>query len=69
MEKKRKMTGYFADVETTGEHKGYFCSVGETLTIVILGSICGVKNVSQIHQWAANSRTSEFLAKGFDYVC
>jgi predicted transposase YbfD/YdcC len=65
MEKTREITGYFADVETTEEHKGYFCSVGEALTIVILGSICGLKNVSQIHQWAANSRTREFLAKYF----
>ncbi len=65
MKKRREITEYFANVETTEEHKGYFCSVGETLTIVILGSICGLKNVSQIHQWAANSRMREFLAKYF----
>lgn len=63
MEKRREITEYFADVETTEEHKGYFCSVGETLTIVILGSICGLKNVSQINQWAASSRIKGFLAK------
>jgi len=28
--------------------------------------MCGLKNVSQIHQWAANSRTTEFWAKYFD---
>jgi predicted transposase YbfD/YdcC len=66
MEKKTKITEYFAEVGTTEEHKGYFCSVGETLSIVILGSICGLRNVSQIHQWAANSRTKEFLAGYFD---
>jgi predicted transposase YbfD/YdcC len=65
MEKKTKITEYFASVETTKEHKGYFCSVGEALTIVILGSICGLKNVSQIQQWAADSRTREFLANHF----
>ncbi len=66
MKKSIKITEYFADVETTEEHKGYFCSVGETLTIVILGSICGLKNVSQIHQWAANSRINTFLGEQFN---
>jgi predicted transposase YbfD/YdcC len=65
MEKAIKITEYFTGVETTKEHRGYFCSVGEALTIVILGSICGLRNVSQIQQWAANSRTSEFLAYHF----
>jgi predicted transposase YbfD/YdcC len=65
MEKRADFTEYFAEVETTEEHKGYFCSVGETLTIVILGSLCGLKNVSQIHQWAKNERTKEFLEKHF----
>ncbi len=27
--------------------------------ITILGSICGLKNVSQIHQWAANDRVED----------
>ena len=57
---------YFADVETIKEHNGYFCSVEEALTIVILGSICGLRNVSQIHQWASSQRVSEFLSKHFD---
>ncbi len=65
MKEEVKISEYFADVETTEEHKGYFCSVGETLTIVILGSLCGLRNVSQIHQWAESSRTGEFLAKNF----
>ena len=35
MEKIIKITEYFADIETTEEHNGYFCSVGEALTLVI----------------------------------
>ena len=57
---------YFSEVETTREYNGYFCSVGEALTIVILGSICGFRNVSQIHQWASNPRVSLFLSNHFD---
>lgn len=65
MEKEIGLAKYFADVETTKEHKGYFCSVGEALTIVILGSFCGLRNVNQIQQWASSQRVSEFLAEHF----
>ncbi len=43
------ITQYFEEVETTKEYNGYFCSVAEAITIVIPGSICGLKNISQIH--------------------
>lgn len=39
--------------------------MGEALTIVILGSICGLRNVNQIHQWATSERVAGFLAKHF----
>ena len=65
MEKIGKIAEYFGEVETTKEHKGYFCSVGETLTIIILGSFCGLRNVNQIHQWATSQRVSEFLELHF----
>ncbi len=53
------------DVETTKEYNGYFCSVAEAITIVIPGCICGLKNTSQIHQWATDSRISGFLKEKF----
>lgn len=59
------ITEYFTEVETTKEYNGYFCSVAEAITIVILGSISGLKNVSQIHQWASDSRVSGFLKERF----
>jgi predicted transposase YbfD/YdcC len=62
---KKRIWEYFSEVETTREYKGYFCSVGEALTIVILGSICGLRNTNQIHQWASSQRVSEFLLKHF----
>ena len=62
---KLKIREYFEEVETTKAHKGYFCSVREALTIVILGSICGLRNTNQIHQWASSRRVSEFLSKHF----
>ena len=59
------ITKYFTDVQTTKEHTGYYFSVGEALTVVILGCLCGLKNVSQISQWTENERIREFLSKHF----
>lgn len=59
------ITQYFQKVETTKEYNGYFYSVAEAITIVILGSICGLKNISQIHQWALSDRVTEFLKAKF----
>ena len=65
MEKSNRITDYFTSVETTEEHNGYFCSVGEALTIVILGSFCGLRNTSQVHQWASNARVRNVLSEHF----
>lgn len=65
MDKITKMQEYFSEVETIKEHNGYFCSVGEALTVVILGSLCGLRNVNQIHQWAVSSKVREFLSVKF----
>jgi len=59
------MREYFTDVETTKDYKGYFCSVGEALSIVVLGSFCGLRSVNQIHQWASSSRVKGFLLEYF----
>jgi len=32
---------------------------------VLLGTLCGLRNVNQIHQWAVSGRVSEFLAEHF----
>jgi len=60
-----EMTKHFVGVETTKEHNGYFCSVWEALTVVILGSLCGLRNVSQISQWSQEEHIQVFLAKHF----
>lgn len=66
MEKKNiKITNYFEEMETEKEYDGYYFKISEMVTIVILGSICGLKNVQQIHQWAEKYRTKEFLREEF----
>ena len=56
---------FFEDVDTEREYNGYYYSVGEALTIVILGTFCGLKNIRQIHQWADNERIRNFLKENF----
>ena len=56
---------FFEEVETTEEYNGYFCSIAEAVGIVVLGSLCGFRNVSQIHHWAENARVKEFLKEKF----
>lgn len=63
--KNNGITEYFEEVEITKEYDGYYYSISEAITIVILGSICGLKNISQIHQWAENDRVSKFLKEQF----
>ena len=55
----------FDDVETEEVHDGYFYNVAEVIRIMILGCLCGLKNVRQIHQWAASDTVSEFLREKF----
>lgn len=63
--KKNLIAQYFEDVETTKEYDGYFYKVTDAITIILLGSICGLKNISQIHQWASSDRVKGFLKEKF----
>ena len=57
----KKMKKLFRNVETTKKYNGYFYSVEDTLTITILGFMCGLQNVSQIHEWAKSEQGRGFL--------
>ena len=63
--KREQIVEYFEEVETTREYDGYFCSIAEAISIVVLGSICGLRNISQVHQWAESEKVSEFLKEEF----
>ena len=62
---KNGITEYFEEVELESAYDGYLYSVPEAITVVILGSICGLKNASQIQQWEVNERVSEFIREKF----
>ena len=62
---KLNLVGSFNKVETTREHNAYIHSVGRTLTVVILGFLCKLQDIDEIHQWAEEQRTREFLSENF----
>lgn len=50
---------------TTKEYQGYIYSIGKALTIVVLGSMCGLCSVSEIHQWATKTHVKTLLREHF----
>ncbi|MDE6244900.1 MAG: hypothetical protein K2M50_04500 [Treponemataceae bacterium] len=46
-------------------YDGYFCSVKEAVVILVLGSLCDLRNARRIHEWAATGHVREFLRKEF----
>ena len=55
----------FGDVTTVQPHKGYYYHVKDALIISILGNLCGLSNMKDIHQWSENLRIREFLTQTF----
>ena len=55
------IAGYFEEVETTVEYDGYWYSVKEMIVITILGSICGLRNMIMIVEWAKSATVTKFL--------
>jgi len=54
---------YFEEVETTEEYDGYWYSVKDMIVISILGSLCGLKNMILIVEWAKSAVVTKFLQK------
>lgn len=49
------------ELETEKEHKGYFYKVEDMVKIVLIGSLCGLRSVKQIHTWATSKNVEEAL--------
>jgi len=61
----QRIAGYFKEVELTEEYKPYFCSIGDAITIVIIGTFCGFRNLKQIHMWASHEKITGMLQEKF----
>jgi predicted transposase YbfD/YdcC len=63
--KTKELLKEFEGVKTKAEHNGYRFSVGKALTIVILGTLCGLTSLKAIHEWANSRNVSVFLGEHY----
>ena len=54
------------ELETKREYDGYFCSVKNAVIILILGSLCDLKSIKRIHEWASTAHVQGYLKKEFN---
>jgi hypothetical protein len=64
-EKKLRIQEYFEGIELTEEYEPYFCSVEAAITIVIVGTFCGFRNLKQIREWASHEKIKAMLLEEF----
>lgn len=60
-----KIKSYFSEVKLSETYNPYFCSVEDAITIVIVGTFCGFRNLKQIHQWADHDKIRLILREHF----
>ena len=60
-----ELTEALEEFETERKYDGYFCSVKNAVIILVLGSLCDLRNVKQIYEWAVTEHVREFLKKEF----
>ena len=53
----------FGGVKTVAPRKGYYYRVKDALLISVLGSLCGLSDMKDIHQWAESPGVREFLTQ------
>ena len=54
-----------AVLETEREYDGYFCTIKDAVIIVIPGSLCDLRSVKKIHEWATSEHVRTFLEETF----
>ena len=58
---------YFEEEEYAG-YDGYYYMVAEAITLIIVGSLCGLRNTRRIWQWATNDKIKGLLKEEFQ-IC
>ena len=53
------------EVGSESKYKGYFYSIHNTLIIVVCGMLCGLRDISEIHQWVESKPTQTMLNEQF----
>lgn len=63
--KHEMLLDFLEEVETSESYDGYIYSIAHAITITVLGSLCGLKSVRQIHQWAESDSARKLLKEKF----
>jgi predicted transposase YbfD/YdcC len=53
------------EVEEATEYKGYWFRIGDVLSIIVCGMLCGLENVSEIQDWATAKLVRAFFLEQF----
>lgn len=53
------------ELETTVEYDGYFYKIQDAIIILIIGTLCELKNIKRIHEWAETEHIKKFLYEQF----
>ena len=61
----KKLQEEFAGLEAGAKHKGYWYTIGDTLTVLVCGLFCGLKEIGEIQDWAKSEPTKKFLNEQF----
>lgn len=56
---------FLEKVETAESYDRYIFSIGQTIIITVLESMCGLKSVRQIQQWAESDSARKLLKEKF----
>ena len=56
-----KLQECMREVEDASDFKGYSFRIGDRLSIIVCGMLCGLENVSEIHDLAKAVPTQKFL--------
>jgi predicted transposase YbfD/YdcC len=60
-----KLQEQMREVGSVVEYEGYFYSIHNTLIMLVCGMLCGLKEISEIHQWLSAEPTQKMLNKQF----
>ena len=52
-------------LEDGAKHNGYWYCIGDTLTILVCGLLCGLQEIGEILDWAKSAPTQKFLTEQF----
>lgn len=62
---KLDIVSYFEDIVIIKDYDPYFCSIPQAISLLIVGTFCGYKNIMQIQEWAEIEEVKEILKVHF----